>query len=160
MNHAVGQRLVARQTYRKKGYPSGCLVRAMSPLGGMIIKRASKQQLAARAAGHPVPRLGVNMSIIYAGLFKSKHMTLGHFATQPFRSVILSTRWRWAPFARQRTDLFMSSAAKNLTARPFASLRVTDLLCQSFVVRFSLAKQAKNLLSFHIPSSLWQRLRG
>ena len=46
---------------------------------------------------------------------KSKCTTLVHFATQPFRSVILS-------------------AAKNLTARPFASLRVTDLLCQSFVV--------------------------
>jgi len=50
-------------------------------------------------------------------------MTLVHFATQPFRSVILSE-------------------AKNLTARPFAEfilsgaegLRVTDLLCQSFVV--------------------------
>jgi len=48
---------------------------------------------------------------------------LVHFATQLFRSVILS-------------------AAKNLTARPFAEfilsevegLRVTDLLCQSFVV--------------------------
>src|SRR5947207_2039831 len=46
---------------------------------------------------------------------KSKCTTLVHFATQPFRSVILS-------------------AAKNLTARPFAALRVTDLLCQSFVV--------------------------
>ena len=50
-------------------------------------------------------------------------MTLVHFATQPFRSVILSE-------------------AKNLTASPFAEfilsavegLRVTDLLCQSFVV--------------------------
>jgi len=49
-------------------------------------------------------------------------MTLVHFATQPFRSVILSE-------------------AKNLTARPFAEfilseaegLRVTDLLCQSLV---------------------------
>ena len=48
---------------------------------------------------------------------KSKCTTLVHFATQPFRSVILS-------------------AAKNLTARPFASLRVTDLLCQSFAVWF------------------------
>ena len=54
---------------------------------------------------------------------ESKCTTLVHFATQPFRSVILS-------------------AAKNLTARPFAEfilsvaegLRVTDLLCQSFVV--------------------------
>ena len=52
-----------------------------------------------------------------------------------------------------RTDLFMSSRsvaeAKNLTARPFAEfilsvaegLRVTDLVCQPFVVRFSGAPQ-------------------
>jgi hypothetical protein len=54
---------------------------------------------------------------------QSNHTTVVHFATQPCRNVSLS-------------------AAKNLTARPFAEfilseaegLRVTDLLCQSFMV--------------------------
>src|SRR5438046_10753491 len=56
---------------------------------------------------------------------KPKCLTLVHFATQPFRSVILS-------------------AAKNLTARPFAEFilsvaegfRVTILVYQSLEVRF------------------------
>ena len=62
---------------------------------------------------------------------KPKCMTLVHFATQPFRSVILSAAKN--PSTPLRTGL---------TARPFAEfilsgaegLRVTDLLCQSFVV--------------------------
>src|SRR5439155_16840339 len=73
-----------------------------------------------------------------------------------------------------RTVLFMSSAAKNLTARPFAEfilsiaegLRVTDLLCQSFVVRFSMPKLTGPMTALtgspfrHPGSPLKARTRG
>jgi len=78
---------------------------------------------------------------------KPKCTTLVHFAPQPFRSVILS-------------------AAKNLTARPFAEfilsvaegLRVTDLLCQSFAVWFR-DKDREEAFSLS-PCSLGRKARG
>ena len=37
-------------------------------------------------------------------------------------------------YTRGKGVLFLSSNAKNLSERPFVSLRVTTLVCQSFVV--------------------------
>ena len=51
------------------------------------------------------------------GLRKSEHMTFVHFNIGLRGNVILSV-------------------AKNLSERPFVALRVTTLVCQSFVVRF------------------------
>jgi hypothetical protein len=48
---------------------------------------------------------------------KSEHLTFAHFNIGLRGNVILS-------------------AAKNLSERPFVALRVTTLVCQSFVVRF------------------------
>ena len=57
---------------------------------------------------------------------ESEHMTFVHFNIGLRRNVILS-------------------AAKNLSESPFVSLRVTTLVCQSFVVQFSLLTQRRAL---------------
>ena len=63
------------------------------------------------------PRNGYHSAILARRETKSDHRTFVHFTIWPFARVILS-------------------GAKNLSERPFVSLRVTHSVCQSFLVRF------------------------
>jgi hypothetical protein len=65
--------------------------------------------------GGEVPSQFKSREILWTS--KSEHMTLVHFLIGRRGNVILSV-------------------AKNLSERPFVALRVTTLVCQSFVVRF------------------------
>ena len=105
---------------------------SLTELTSALTKMAKKEKGAKKKAqGERGKEKGE--SVVCLSPTKSKCTTLVHFATQPFRSVILSAAKN--PSTTLRTGL---------TARPFAEfilsevegLRVTDLLCQFFVARF------------------------